>query len=288
MLKKRVIACLNVLNNIVVQSIGFQKYLPVGKPEIAVEFLNDWGIDEIILIDIEATKSGKKPNLEMIKRVSSFNMVPLTVGGGIKTIEDIENLMHCGADKVCINSLLHSNLSKVKEAASIFGCQSIVASIDIKEEFGMTKIFNYLNNSTLDSDYLTWIRNIEDIGVGEIFINCVDKDGNKQGYSLDILRTIANHISIPLLACGGAGSPNHIIDLLINTDVSAAVAGNFFHFYEHSVNITKSIISNKISIRDDCYFQYKDLLFDNYGRLLKKSDNDLEKLLFIKYVKEEI
>ena len=133
MLKKRIIASLNILNNIVVQSIGFKKYLPVGKPEIAVEFLNDWGIDEIILLDIGATKNGYKPNLEMIKKVSSFNMVPLTVGGGISNIRDIENLMHCGADKICVNSLLSKDLSEVNKASMIFGSQSIVASIDIKE-----------------------------------------------------------------------------------------------------------------------------------------------------------
>ena len=288
MLKKRVIACLNILNNIVVQSIDFKKYLPVGKPEIAVEFLNDWGIDEIILIDIEATRRGKKPNLEMINKVSSFNMVPLTVGGGIKTIQDIENLMHCGADKVCINSLIHSNLSKVKEATSIFGCQSVVASVDIKKEFGKTRIFNYLNKNTLDIDYITWIKKIESFGVGEIFVNSVDNDGKKQGYDFDLFRKIANNINIPLLGCGGAGSPDHMLQLLTNTDVSAAVAGNFFHFYEHSVNITKSLISKNIPMRDDSYFQYKDLLFDKNGRLLKKSDDDLEKLLFIKHIKEDI
>ena len=288
MLKKRVIACLTILNNIVVQSIGFKKYLPIGKPEIAIEFLNDWGIDEIILIDIGATKYGYKPNLEIIKKVSKFNMVPLTVGGGISDIKDVENLMHCGADKICINSLLNSNLSKVNEISMIFGRQSIVASIDIKEVNGKKGVFNYLNKNILDYDYLEFAKNLEDIGVGEIFINSVDNDGKKQGYDLDLKRSVANALNIPVIGCGGAGSPRHMLELLRETNVSGAVAGNFFHFYEHSVNITKSIIGKQIKMRDDCYYHYRDLAFSEEGRLLKKSDDVLEKLLFVKHFKEEI
>lgn len=288
MLKKRVIACLTILNNIVVQSIGFKKYLPIGKPEIAVEFLNDWGIDEIILIDIGATKYGYKPNLEMIKKVSKFNMVPLTVGGGISNIKDIENLMQCGADKICVNSLLNSNLSKINEVSMIFGRQSIVASIDIKEINGKKRAFNYLNQSILDYNYLEFAKNLEDIGVGEIFINSVDNDGKKQGYDLDLIGSFANAVKIPVIGCGGAGSPRHMLELLKETNVGGAVAGNFFHFYEHSVNITKSIIGKQVKMRDDCSFHYKDLMFNNEGRLLKKSEDDLEKLLFIKHFKEKI
>ena len=288
MLKKRIIASLNILNNIVVQSIGFKKYFPVGKPEIAVEFLNDWGIDEIILLDIGATKNGCKPNLEMIKKVSSFNMVPLTVGGGISNIRDIENLMHCGADKVCVNSLLRKDLSQVNEASMIFGSQSIVASIDIKEINDKKRVFNYLNQTTLDLDFLEHAKNIEHIGVGEIFINSVDNDGKKQGYDYDLIGSISNAVNIPVIGCGGAGSPKHMLELLKRTSVCGAVAGNFFHFYEHSVNITKSIIGKQIEMRDDCYYHYRDLDFNNEGRLLRKSEDDLEKLLYVKHIKEEI
>ncbi|MEY5049350.1 MAG: hypothetical protein RLZZ175_2709 [Bacteroidota bacterium] len=289
MLKKRIIATLVIKNGIVVQSIGFKKYLPVGKPDIAVEFLNDWGIDEIAIIDIDATKKGLKPDYKLIEKVSKKCFVPLSVGGGIQTLDDVRALTQSGADKVIINNLCFKSPDKITEFALAFGNQCIIASVDLKREQNEIKIFDYTLNKTIDYNVIDYLKNLEHYGAGEILLNFVDRDGLYKGFDIDVINQLTNQVSIPIIVQGGAKNVNSFIDLFEKTSIEAAAAANFFHFSEHSVTFTKSILSNKLSsIRTETNFGYSDFKTDSNLRILKKDDDVLEKMLYVKIEPEII
>lgn len=287
MLKKRIAAALVIKNKIVVQSIGFNKFLPVGSPEICVEFLNKWGIDEIILLDIEASNFKKGPDFDLVKRVSKNGFVPLTVGGGIRNISDMQKLVRCGADKISINKVAVENPEIIKEASQIFGNQCIVVCMDIKKNKSGYEVF--LNNGTKSTglDPVIWAKKVESLGAGEILVNSIDKDGKKTGYDLSLIKKISSEVSIPVIAMGGAGKPDHFLQVLNKSGASAAAAGNFFHFQEHSPIIVKSFLLKKgIDIRLDTQADYKEANFDLLGRLAKRPDHYLEKIRF-EYQPEE-
>ena len=289
MVKKRLIATLIVKNGIVVQSMNFKKYLPVGKVEIAVEFLNAWGVDEIIIIDIDSAKQNLPLKLDMFQKASKKSFVPLCLGGGIKTIDDIKNLIHHGADKVCINTAAIDNPDFIEKAANVFGSQCIVVCIDIKkDEDNNYRI--YSNNEIISLDPLEHAMNMQVLGAGEILINNVDCDGTKNGYDIELINIFAKALSIPLITLGGVGKPEHFLEPLDQSDVSALAAANFFHFFEHSVTITKSYLQTKSNnqLRLDSYFDYTDFTFDEDQRLLKKSDETLAQMLFEFHEKEVI
>lgn len=289
MLKRRVIAVLTVKDDIVVQSIGFRKYLPIGKPEIAVEFLNKWGIDEIAYNDISATSKGKRPNFELIKKVAKKCFVPLAVGGGISSLDDVRKLTQSGADKVIVNNLLLQNPSAVKSIAENFGNQCLIASLDIKKDVHTYKPYHYLTRKYLPYTLQEWIRKIEDMGAGELLVNSIDKDGSYQGFEIEALKVIQQLTSIPIIALGGAKNAQSFIELFEKTQVDAGAAGNFFHFTEHSVNICKAQI-NRVQpwVRMETDANYRENPIDTNGRLLKKEDDILEHLLFVKIEKEII
>jgi cyclase len=288
MLKKRIVANIVVKDGIVVQSINFNKYLPVGKADIAIEFLNSWGIDEIILTDISATKNKLSPNFEMVRKASKKCYVPLTVGGGIKSIEQIKELMHCGADKIALNhtAIYQSNL--ITQAAHIFGDQCIVVSIDaIKTDNGYM-VYDYIAGKSTDIKLSTFSKKCQDAGAGELLVNSVDRDGSYLGFDIALFNEVCEMVSIPVIACGGAKNASHFVEVLNNTNVSAACAANFFHFSEHSVNTTKANILKNNTIRLETFADYKENDFDTDYRLTKKSDLELEKMLFVRLEKEII
>ncbi len=289
MLKKRIIALLPVKNNIVVQSIGFGKYLPVGSPKIAVEFLNKWGIDEIIYTDITARKSSSPPNFRLIKEAAGKCYVPMAIGGGIRNLTDVEELMHCGADKVTFNRALFDQLNLITDVAKKYGDQCAVVSIDaIKTDSGY-KVYNYINQTTENITPEQAAKIATDAGAGEILINAVHKDGKYTGYDIELVNAVCGAVNVPVIAAGGAKNAGDMITLLESTNVSAACAGNFFHFTEHSVNITKRQIINKTSnIRLETHANYAENKIGTDGRILKKEDNVLEHLLYIKIEKEVI
>ena len=288
MLKRRIIAVLVLLDGIVVQSIGFKRYLPVGSPEICIEFLNEWGIDEIIVLDILASKNKSQPNYSLIKKISSSCLVPLAYGGGINDIDQIHELMHCGVDKIILNSALFDSLELLVKASSIFGSQCMIASIDSKLNSSSFDVFNYKKNTCSDLSVIEWALKLVDHGVGEVFLNDVDRDGAKCGYNIDLVRSLSDLLPVPLICCGGAGNPHHINEVLSKTSVDAVAASNYFHFYEHSVTIAKSLACQSHSIRHETFFTYTSHDIDHQGRLLKLLDDDLTKLLFTPIQKEVI
>jgi imidazole glycerol-phosphate synthase subunit HisF len=288
MLKKRIVANVVVRDGVVVQSIGFKKYLPVGKPAIALEFLNSWGIDEIILTDISATKNKRKPYFDIIRDAAKKCYVPLTVGGGISTIDDIRELMNCGADKISLNQTALLNPQFITTAAHIFGDQCIVVSIDaIKTAIGYS-VYDYLQKKATERDVVLFSKEMQAMGAGELLINSVDKDGSYLGYEIDLLHAVCSNVTVPVICCGGAKNAYDFAEVFTKTTVSAACAANFFHFTEHSVNTTKANILKYIDVRLETYADYKENEFDETYRLIKKPDSILEEMLFIKIEKEII
>ncbi len=288
MLKKRIAAVLVVKEGIVVQSCGFSRYLPVGKPSIAVEFLDDWGVDEIILLDMSATQKGTGPDNTMIRNAASRGHVPLTVGGGISTIDQMLALMHCGADKVSFNQICIYQPELLSEAAKLFGNQCIVASIDAQRVGKDHRVYEYRKRQSLPMTAAEFALRLQDLGVGEILINSVDHDGAQCGFDLSLIDSVCRAVTIPVIACGGAGTPQHFIEVLEQTGASAAAAANFFHFTEHSVTTTKAWINRRLPMRHETHVTYDNNRFDSAGRLLKKNEHELEALLYQRIEKEII
>ncbi|MDT9547579.1 MAG: imidazole glycerol phosphate synthase cyclase subunit [Chlorobium phaeovibrioides] len=288
MLKRRIVATLVVKDGIVVQSIGFKRYLPVGQPAIAVEFLNQWGIDEIILLDISASRNGRAPDFAMVRSAASLCRVPLTVGGGITRIEHITELMHCGADKVSINQAALFNPELLTDAAHQFGDQCIVASIDGLLTDKGYRVYNYLQSKVLDRTPAEQAVQLQQFGTGEILINSVDRDGSYLGFDLDLIDSVCSVVTVPVICSGGAGDAQHFIEVFKHTHASAASAANFFHFSEHSVTTVKAQVSHNCPVRHETWFNYLGTRFDDHGRLLKKEDRELEEMLFLRIEKDVI
>jgi len=286
--KRRLIGCLVVKDGLVVQSIAFKKYLPVGKPEIAVEFLNNWGIDEIILLDIDATRQGRAPDFAMVERVSKKCFVPLTVGGGIKGLEDIHHLIRHGADKVVMNTVAIKDPQLIKKSAEVFGDQCIVISIDAKKTANVYEVFLNSGSEPTGLSAVELAKRAEKLGAGEIFLNSIDHDGSKQGYDVELIKQVADAVSIPVIACGGVGHPQHFSEGFNKAGATAVAAANYFHFTEHSPVTTKAFLrEHGFDVRLDSYATYEGFEFDVMGRVSKRMEEYLDKLRF-EYQPKEI
>ncbi len=245
MLKNRLVACLLLRDGWVVQSVRFKRYLPIGTPEIAVEYLVRWDIDEIILIDMTATLKGKGPNLEMVSRLARRCLIPLTVGGGVRCLEDIRALIYVGAEKVSINSAILKNRALIQEGSQVLGTQSIVASIDVKvDESGSYQVYGASGTWATGLHPVEWAQEVERLGAGEIFLNSIDRDGTKQGYDTQLIRLVVESVHIPVIACGGVGRMGHFSEGILKGKASAVAAANIFHFTEQSVVHAKENLSN--------------------------------------------
>lgn len=288
MLRKRVAATLVVQKGIVVQSIGFKKYMPVGRPDIAIEFLDRWGIDEIVLLDISATRAGVGPDYELVKKASLKSHVPLSVGGGITDVDHIKELMHCGADKIVLNQSAINDPDLIEKAAKIFGNQCVVVSIDAITEPDGHRVYDYINKKPLPLTPSVFAKKCENLGAGEILINSVDRDGSYSGYDIPLIQSVCQNVTIPVICSGGARDANDFVKVFSETKASAASAANFFHFTEHSVLITKANIKKHVGIRLDTYSNYLENPVDDHYRLMKKSDKVLEEMLYIRIEKEVI
>lgn len=291
MLRPRVGAGLFLKNGIVVQSMGFGRYLPVGRPKIAVEYLNRWGIDEIAVLDIDASREKRSIDPKVVRELSSSCFTPLTVGGGITTLTEIETLLKEGADKICLNHILWKNPQFVTEAAHAFGQQCVVVSADVwMDSGGNPMVYDYFKGQPTSVELMPWLKQIESLGAGEVLVNSVYRDGMRTGFDIGLLEKVAQVTRIPVLAIGGAGTPNHFEELFRKTKVQAGFAGNFFHYTEHSVMIVKAALTQSgISIRtrpEANYYENVTLGFDS--RVAKKPDAELDELLFAKLPSETL
>lgn len=288
MLKTRIVGVLVVKGGIVVQSLNFKRYLPVGSVAVAVEYLNRWGIDEIVLLDIDATPQGQPPQFDRVREYSKFCQVPLTVGGGVRAVADMERLVHSGADRIAINAAAIENPALIEEGARRLGSQCMVVSIDVRSQGnGEYRVYSHSGSRATPYDPVVLAKRAEDAGAGEIFLTSIDRDGSKRGYDLELLRSVAAAVNIPVIVCGGVGHPGHLLEAA-NMGVSAVAAANFYHFTEHSVIVAKSHLKAAgANVRLDSYVTYEGFQFDGDGRAARISDEALDKLRF-EVIPEEV
>jgi imidazole glycerol-phosphate synthase subunit HisF len=281
--KQRIIACLVMRDEWIVQSIGFSRYLPVGRPEIAARFLDDWGVDEIVLLDISAGREGRCIRPETVSRVSQCARVPLTAGGGIRTVDDVHRLIAAGADKIVVNTLLVDDPGAVRNIALHFGDQCVVASIDAQRTAdGSWRVVVEGGRRALSisPDELAR-RAIAEMDAGEILINSIDGDGSQQGYDLALVSKVAKAAHAPVIALGGAGLPHHLHDVLRIPGVCAAAVANILHFSEHSIAVLKAYLAQRgVDVRIDAAADYRYAAVPATGRLEKRSEAELRDLYF--------
>ncbi len=231
MLLNRVIPVLTIENNNLVKTVQFSKSKYIGDPLNAVRIFNEKEVDEIMLIDISATKNNREPNYELIESISGECLMPLSYGGGIRTLQQAKDIFALGVEKICLNNVALKDTLLISKLVNQFGSQSIIISIDIKRNiFKKPKIYSYLNKKKLEHDWINFIKNLSEIGVGEILLNSVDKDGLLKGPDNELVEMLSKEINLPIVSLGGIASL-HDMKKLIKSGASAVAAGSFFCFY---------------------------------------------------------
>jgi len=245
MLKNRVIPTLLLLNGRMVKGKNFSNYRETGNPNTAVRIYSSQDADELAFIDIKPNKASRKSLISIVESASEECFMPLLVGGGISTIDDIKELVAAGADKVLITTSAYQNESFLKNAIDKFGAQCIVTGIDYKNVDG--ELCSFLNSGTrnIGTHPLDLALQLNEIGIGEIFLNSIDRDGCMQGYDIDLIKKISSRINCPLIAAGGAGNFEHLCQTFLNTNVSALSCASLFHFGDNNPIRARSYLRNK-------------------------------------------
>lgn len=252
MLTKRIIPCLDVDMGRVVKGVNFVNLQDVGDPVAIAEFYNKEGADEIVFLDITATHEGRATMIDVVRRTAEKVFIPLTVGGGIKTVEDFKEILRAGADKISINSAAIRNPQLIKEAADKFGSQCVVLAVDGKKREDGSGWNVFINGGRIDTglDALEWIKKAEELGAGEILLTSMDADGTKQGYDIEFTDAVCKAVNIPVIASGGCGNLQHFADIFKESSADAALAASLFHFRELTINQVKEFLkSNEIEVR---------------------------------------
>jgi cyclase len=282
MVKKRLIACLLLREGLIVQSLGFKRYLPIGRPRFPIEFVSNWDVDEIVLLDMSASAEKRGPELEVLEMLSEFCYVPLTIGGGIKTVDDVRLVLRAGGDKVCVNFHALDRPELITEIANIFGSQCVVVSIDCRREAdGKYQVYSSSGTYGTGLTPSDWAVRCESFGAGEIFLNSIDRDGARTGYDLDLIRSVTQAVNIPVIACGGVGDYSDFAPGILEGGASAVAAANIFHHIEHSTILAKAhMLKSGIDVRLDSEANYENRTFDEDGRLMMLSADLLAKIEF--------
>ena len=242
MSKKKLIPCLDTRDGKVVKGVHFENVKDVGSPaDLARRFARE-GADELVVLDITAGPEGRSTSLDVLKSVCAATDLPVTQGGGIRSLEDIEAALVAGASRVGINSAAVQNPDLIRAGADKFGSEAIVAAIDAKKVGQTWQVFVAGGQENTGKDLLAWAREVEDLGAGAILLTSIDADGTKAGYDLDMTRAVTEAVSIPVIASGGAGSVQDMVDVLKETDCAAALAASIFHFGETSVGEIKAAL----------------------------------------------
>lgn len=272
MLTRRIIGKILVNRTLAIQSKAFKQYLPLGRPEIIAEALDEWGVDEILLVDRAARKENVCVETGLIKSIVEHCRAPLTACGGISTIDDAINVVKSGADRIAINGALLDDLSIVPKLVDVLGKQAIVGAIDFIQKNGKYYVYDY-RTKQCPEELIAWCCRLECNGVGELFVHSVERDGAGTGYEEHAYQLIKEHVSIPVIASGGYGKPSHVKNILAAA-VEAIAIGNSLNYIEHSVSTIKSAL-NRADLRK-AGIQYSKGLIDENGRLLKQNDHELE------------
>ena len=233
MITKRIIPCLDVKDGRVVKGVNFQGLSDVSSPVELAKYYSDHGADELVFYDITASFEGRKLFTEILREVASSIFIPLTVGGGINTVEDFDRVLKCGADKVSVNSGAIRNPDLIREAAQRYGDQCVVLSADIKRVGGTFRVFAKGGREDTGMEAIGWIKRCVSLGAGEIVVNSIDTDGVKQGFDLEMLEAVCDAVSVPVIASGGAGGIQDFVTLFQTLPkVDAGLAASIFHFGE--------------------------------------------------------
>ena len=248
MLKHRVIPCVLLKDWQLVKSIGFKSYRTIGHPTSTARIYNARNVDELIVLDIDASLNNEDINIETITDIAEECFMPLTIGGGIRTIEDIYKVLNSGADKVAINTIALENLEFIKKASNIFGSQCIVCSIDVKEIDGKYKVF-HKDKGVLDINPLDLAKQYQEYGAGEILLTSVDREGSTNGYDIKLIKLFKDKLEIPIILNGGMGRPEHAVEAIKN-GADAIAAAYIFHFSQYTPNdIKQKLQENNLNTR---------------------------------------
>ena len=245
MLKNRIIPCLDVKKGRVVKGINFVDLKDAGDPVEQAKIYSEGGADEICFLDITASNENRDIIYEVVEKTSKKCFVPLTVGGGIKSIEDISKLLNCGADKVSINTAAVQNSEVVKESSQKFGSQCIVVAIDAKNKGDIWEINTHGGRNNTGIAAIKFAKKMEESGAGELLVTSMDRDGTQLGYDIDLMSKISSRVNIPVIASGGVGNLDHLVDGIKLGKASAVLAASIFHYGKHSIKQAKEYLDSK-------------------------------------------
>ena len=251
MITKRIIPCLDVKDGRVVKGVNFEGLNDVSSPVELGKYYSDCGADELVFYDITASSDGRKLFTDILKEVASNIFIPLTVGGGINTLEDFDRVLKCGADKVSVNSGAIKNPDLIKAAAEKYGSQCVVISADIKRVDGEFRVFARGGRDDTGMEGVSWIKRCVDNGAGEVVVNSIDTDGVKKGFDIQMLKAVCNAVNVPVIASGGAGCAKDFVTLFNEIpDIDAGLAASIFHFGEVKISDLKQLLNkNNINVR---------------------------------------
>ena len=246
MITKRIIPCLDVRNGRVVKGVNFEGVSDVSSPVELARYYSDNGADELVFYDITASFEGRALFTDILREVASTIFIPLTVGGGINTVEDFDRVLKCGADKVSVNSGAIRNPSLIGEAAKRYGDQCVVLSADVKRVDGVFRVFAKGGRENTGMEAIDWIRHCVNEGAGEVVVNSIDTDGVKNGFDLELLAKVCDAVSVPVIASGGAGNLGHFVDLFREIPtIDAGLAASIFHFREVAIPDLKAVLKQE-------------------------------------------
>ena len=246
MVSKRIIPCLDVKDGRVVKGIQFVNLRDAGDPVEVAKKYSDEGADEITFLDITASHEKRKTMIDVVERTASEVFVPLTVGGGLRTVDDVRELLLAGADKVTINTAAITDPEFVRRASDRFGSQCIVVAIDARRRNGGGwEVFTHGGRNPTGIDAVSWAAMMEDFGAGEILLTSMDRDGTEDGYDLELTRTISETVGIPVIASGGAGQLEHLLEAVEEGRADAVLCASIFHYGKYSINEAKEFLSEK-------------------------------------------
>jgi len=244
-LASRIIPCLDVDQGRVVKGVNFVDIKDAGDPVEVAKRYNSEGADELCMLDITATHEDRNTMLDTVHAIAGEVFIPLTVGGGIRNLDNIKTMLHAGADKIAINSAAVKDPEFVKAAADRFGSQCIVVAIDAKKTAeGHWEIFTHGGRQETGIDAIEWAVQMENYGAGELLVTSMDRDGTKNGFDLELMKALSNHIQIPVIASGGVGNLQHLVDGVIEGKADAVLAASIFHFSEYSISEAKNFMKD--------------------------------------------